>query len=146
MPIKVRAAKYSAIEAILKEFMRYSVKGGSPDKIITECIVVAIWSNGRLSDEAKILDAKTKKLISGLMRSGDLKGNLGETRFIYLPPGIKSKRILLAGAGEKKNFNGASANKLIISVLKACLKIEAASVHFCISSCEPSDRDRYLIA
>ena len=44
--------------------MRYSVKGGSPDKIVTECIVVSIWPNGSLSDEAKILDIKTKKLIS----------------------------------------------------------------------------------
>ena len=146
MSIKVRAAKYSAIEESLKEFMRYSVKGGSPDKIVTECIVVAIWGNGRLSDEAKILDTKTKKLISGLIRSGDLKGNLGETHLIYHPPGIKSRRILLAGAGEKKKFNGASANKLIISAFKACLKIESASIHFCINSCEPSDRDRYWIA
>ena len=100
--------------------MRYSVKGGSPDKIVTECIVVSIWRNGSLSDEAKILDIKTKKLISGLVNSGDASGNLGDTLLVYRPPNLSAKRILLAGAGDRKKFNASSAKKLIESVFKSC--------------------------
>ena len=35
--------------------MRYSVKTGSPEKISADCIVIAIWNKGALSDEAKKL-------------------------------------------------------------------------------------------
>ena len=126
--------------------MRYSVKGGSPDKIVTECIVVSIWRNGSLSDEAKILDIKTKKLISGLVNSGDASGNLGDTLLVYRPPNLSAKRILLAGAGDRKKFNASSAKKLIESVFKSCRKIEALSIHLCFSSCEPYDRDKHWLA
>ena len=85
--------------------MRYSVKGGSPDKIVAECIVVSIWGDGSLSEEAKILDAKTKKLISGLVNSGDASGNLGDTLLVYRPPNVSAKRILLVGAGDRKKFS-----------------------------------------
>ena len=126
--------------------MRYSVKGGSPDKIVTECIVVSIWGNGSLSDEAKILDIKTIKLISGLVNSGDASGNLGDTMLVYRPPNLSAKRILLAGAGDRKKFNASSAKKLIESVFKSCRKIDALSIHLCFSSCEPYDRDKHWLA
>jgi len=126
--------------------MRYSVKGGSPDKIVTECLVVSIWANARLSDEAKILDVKTKKLISVLVSEGDISGNLGETLIVHQPAGISAKRILLAGAGEKKKFCANSAKKFIESIFKGCSKLKASSIHLSIGDCEPNDRDRNWFA
>ena len=126
--------------------MRYSVKGGSPDRIVAECIVVLIWGDGSLSEEAKILDIKTKRLISGLVNSGDASGNLGDTLLLYRPPNVSAKRILLAGAGDRKKFSAFSARKLIESVFKRCRKIGASSIHLSLSSCEPRDSDRHWVA
>jgi len=126
--------------------MRYLIKGGSPDKIESDCIVVAVWDKGRLSNEAKILDLACNKLVSKLVRSGDITGKLGETRLIHNPPGIKAKRILIVGAGDKKKLNGASISKLLSTALKTSRKLSAKSLHFSIGSCEPNDRDKKWVA
>ena len=60
--------------------MRYSVKGGSPEKIVTDCLVVSIWANGKW---AKILDDKTKKLISVLV-SGATLAEIWERHLLYI--------------------------------------------------------------
>ena len=89
--------------------MRYSIKGGSPEKISADCIIVIIWRNGSLSEEAKLIDSASGKCISKITRSGDLSGNLGETQLIHNPIGIQAKRVLIVGGGKKKDFTASNA-------------------------------------
>lgn len=126
--------------------MKYQIKGGSPEKIHSDCIIVTIWDKGKLSDEAKILDSACDKLVSKLVRSGDITGKLGETRIIHNPTGVTAKRILLLGAGDKKKLDGVSISKLFSTALKVCRKLETKSLHFSISSCESKDRDKKWVA
>ena len=50
--------------------MRYSIKAGSPEKVNVDCLVVAIWNKGTLSDEAKQIDIAESITISKILKSG----------------------------------------------------------------------------
>lgn len=126
--------------------MRYSLKTGSPEKINVDCLVVAIWSKGTLSTEAKVIDASTKKTISKIIQSGDFTGKLAETQLLHNTNGVAAKRILLVGAGEKKKFDGKSAAKLLAAALKVTRKSQASSWHFALDSLETSNRDGNWVA
>ena len=121
--------------------MRYSVKAGSPEKISADCIVIAIWNKGTLSDEAKKIDAASGKTISKILQSGDFTGKLGETQLIHNPNGIAGKRVLLVGAGEKKKLDGKASAKLLSLALKITRKSQASSVHFALNSLGLKNRD-----
>ena len=126
--------------------MRYSIKAGSPEKISVDCLVVAIWNKGTLSDEAKQIDGAASKSISKILKSGDFIGKLGETQLIHNPAGISANRVLLVGAGDKKKLNGKTVSKLISSALKVTRRLQARSVHFALNSASISDRDGNWLA
>ncbi len=126
--------------------MRYTIKAGSPEKISADCLVVAIWNKGTLSDEAKQIDGAASKSISKILKSGDFIGKLGETQLIHNPAGISANRVLLVGAGDKKKMNGKTASKLISSALKVTRRLQARSVHFALNSASISDRDGNWLA
>ena len=72
--------------------MRYSIKAGSPEKVNVDCLVVAIWNKGTLSDEAKQIDIAASKTISKILKSGDLEFFLSKESKSEIPkkpiPGI----------------------------------------------------------
>ena len=66
--------------------MKYSIKSGSLEKLSTDCLVLAIWSKGNLSDEAKKIDAASGKSLSKIIKSGDFTGKLADTCLNIVPP------------------------------------------------------------
>ncbi len=126
--------------------MRYSVKANSLTTLNNDCLVVAVWGKGTLSDEARDLDRGTSKAISNLIKSGDFTGKIGQTQLLHNPAGIKAKRLLLVGAGTKSKFVAANAVKFIKAAARAVCKTQAASAHFALGSIEVKDRDAYWAA
>ena len=114
--------------------MKYSIKAGAIDKINSDCIVVVIWSKGRLSEEAQVADKLSNKGISKIVRSEDFTGKLGQTQLVYNPPGLKSKRLLLMGGGDSKKLHAKSAAAMLNAGLKAVFASNAVSVHFALAS------------
>ena len=126
--------------------MKYSIKSGSAVNITADCIVVMVWNKGSLSEEAKSVDAASAKLISGITKSGDFKGTLAETLLIHSPPGIKAKRLLLVGGGDRKKFSAKNAVKSLRAACATTAKIKAAHIHFALNSLEIIDRDPVWLA
>ncbi len=126
--------------------MKYSIKAGAVDKINTDCIVVVIWEKGAPSDEAKLADKATDKGISKIVGSEDFTGKLGETLTLYNPPGLKSKRLLLLGAGESKKLDAKSAAKMLKAGLTAAYKLKASSVHFSLASIEVKSENKLWLS
>ncbi len=116
--------------------MKYSIKAGAVDKIITDCIVVVVWNKGSLSNEAKLADKATDQGISKIVRTEDFTGKLGQTHTIYSPPGLKSKRLLLLGGGESKKLDAKSATKMLVAGLATAYELNGNSVHFSLASIE----------
>lgn len=126
--------------------MRYTIKAGSIANIATDCLVVAVWNKGSLSDEARELDQAANKALSNLIKSGDFSGKLGETLFLYNADEVKAKRILLVGAGLKSRFTAKHAQRLLKAAARVLSRSQASSAHFALGSAECKDRDAYWLA
>jgi leucyl aminopeptidase len=126
--------------------MKFSIKAGSAEKIKSDCLVVAVWSKGTLSDEARLIDNAGNKALSKLIRSGDFSGKLGEIHLIHNPAGSAAKRLILVGGGERRKLTAKNAAKFIAVSLKKAFSLHAGSVHFALASLELNDRNSSWLA
>ncbi|MGI9250651.1 MAG: leucyl aminopeptidase [Pseudohongiellaceae bacterium] len=110
-------------------------------KIGTDCVVVAVYSKGALSPEARAIDAACDKVLSKIIGSGDFSGKLGETLLLHNLAGVKAGRVLLAGAGDNKKFDAKACVKMLQASLSVLLKSQAKSVHFGLTSVKVKDRN-----
>ena len=126
--------------------MRYSIKSGAIEKIVADCLVVTAWSKSAFSAEANHLDKVSGKALSAVVKSGDFSGRLGETSLLYKAPGVRARRILLVGLGERKKLDARAAVKMLKATTKVVAKTQAESTHYAIASVEVTDRDAGWLA
>jgi leucyl aminopeptidase len=106
--------------------MEFIVKSGNPDKQRTACIVVGIFEPRRLSLAAEILDSATEKLISTILRRGDIEGKAGQTLLIHNhSEKAIADRLLLVGCGREREFGESQYNQTIISTVSVLNEIGA---------------------
>lgn len=84
--------------------MEFSIKISTPEKAKTSCLVAGIFESGSLSLTAASIDRASNGFVKAIVRSGDMQGKLGSSRFLYRVPGIKAERVLLVGLGKKEHF------------------------------------------
>ncbi len=89
--------------------MRFEISTQTAEKARTDLLVLPLFSDeGRLSPEAKRLDAALAGKISALRRGKDFSGEAGEQFVLFEPKGVAAKRLMLVGLGEKKKFDSDS--------------------------------------
>ena len=54
-----------------------------------------------------------------LRTSGEFTGKSGEIAVLHRPPGLAAKRLVLAGAGKKQDFDGAALRRAVASTVRA---------------------------
>jgi len=69
---------------------------------------------GRISE----LDAAAAGLLKKIVASGEVTGKALEFTLIHAPAGLKATRLLLAGAGKRDQFNGATLRKVAGAALR----------------------------
>ena len=84
--------------------MDFSIKAFSTKNGISQqktgCVVVGVYDNGKLTDEAKALDDKGS--LTAAVKSGDITGKAGSTLLLHRTAG-GAQRVLLAGLGAEDN-------------------------------------------
>ncbi len=99
--------------------MQYAIKNStSIIKQKEECLVVTVNSDKTQSNLIKELDQSTNDMISQLINSGDISGELGKTTFLYVTPNSTKQKILVVGCGQGKNFDINAAKKVIQAAIK----------------------------
>ena len=126
--------------------MKYAIKGGSIQKLATDCLVIPVFSKGTQSDAAKAINSGSKNTVNKLLKSGDFIAKPGDTRLLYHISGITAQRVLLVGAGERKKLDGKICSNLLNHASKAVCGSRASSVHFALDSLAPVDRDSSWLA
>ncbi len=71
----------------------------------TDCVVVAIFNDGELSNAAKDIDKQSSGAISALINTGDFTGSKNTVEVLYNLNGVETKRVMLAGCGDKEKFD-----------------------------------------
>lgn len=84
-----------------------------------DCLLLAVYQDKQLSAAADAVDQASQGAITACLGFDDFTGKAGETQMIYQADGIKAKRILLVGAGDKSSFDEFALNKATKSALKS---------------------------
>ena len=79
--------------------MKFTVNTPGATRQRTACAIVAIYSDGVLSDTAKALDKASGGMITGVVNNRDIRGQAGETLLLTHTGKLPCKRILLVGLG-----------------------------------------------
>lgn len=83
--------------------MRIVVKTERIEDIKADAVAIGLFEKEGF-ERYKGLDMAVDGLISGLIKRGEFKGKADEILFLIPPAGLKVKRILLLGLGEKEKF------------------------------------------
>ncbi|MEZ5537369.1 MAG: leucyl aminopeptidase [Thiolinea sp.] len=67
----------------------------------TDCVVVGVYKDGVLSGAAKQLDDSSQGKIKDFIALGDFSGEKDTSQLQYDLPGVKARRVLLVGLGDK---------------------------------------------
>ena len=102
--------------------MEFSIKQGNPEKLKSNCIVVGVFADGKLSTAAQMLDKVSKRTISSLVTSNDISGKSGSTLLLHKLTGIAAERILLVGLGKSSELSTQTALKILHATFTALNK------------------------
>ena len=99
--------------------MEFSIKQSSPEKQQSDCVVIGVYEDGKLSAAAQLLDKTAAHHLSDLIKRGDMKGKLGSTLMLHHVTHIVAERVLMVGLGKATEFS----SKQFLDVLRASLGI-----------------------
>jgi leucyl aminopeptidase len=96
--------------------MEIQTSNGRYAEADAHALVVAVFKDEK-ADEGflKELDAATGGLVRSILEAEELKGKEGETAYVHLPAsggGLKAKRLLLVGAGDRADYKLAQVSQL----------------------------------
>jgi len=95
--------------------VEFSIKQGIPEKQQSGCVVVGVYSDGKLSTAAQLLNKASKSALSELVKRGDMNGESASTLLLHKLPGITAERVLLVGLGKASEVNYKSS----LAILRA---------------------------
>ena len=99
-----------------------------PETLRSQCLVVPVFTGGKLSKAAMRLDKACGGLIRNIVKRGDIKGELADSLLIPSLEGIKAERVLLLGCGKGKKIADADFGKLLAAILKTISQFKDASL------------------
>jgi len=121
--------------------MKFNVKTINLKTQRTECIIAGVYIDGQLSSSAKKIDDASDRKISETIKSGDMKGEIGQTLILRKLQGLKADRVLLVGCGEQGELNTAGYFKLLKSAFAALKQTESKDATCCLTEISVLQRD-----
>ncbi|MGZ5270563.1 MAG: leucyl aminopeptidase [Ramlibacter sp.] len=121
--------------------MEFRVKGGSPWKQRTGCVVVGLYEGRKLSPAAAALDAASGQALGAIVQRGDLEGELGTTLLLHDVPDVACERVLLVGLGRKRDFHETSYRTALCAAVKALRTTGAGEATICLNELPVNGRD-----
>jgi len=108
-----------------------------------ECLVVGIFDESELSEEARAVDSASGGRLGQLVSRGDFPGRSGETLLVTDLPGLKATRVLLAGLGAQKTYGRKAFRKALNAAVTALARTRIASVAFAVARPSFKEVDDY---
>ena len=120
--------------------MEYGTKAGNPAKTRTQCVVVGVYEDNKLTDTATLLDKASKGHIRKVLKRGDIQGKTNQTLLLQDVPNVNSARVLLVGLGnsdaaDERRF--VSISRTAISRIK---QISAKHVLCCLLEAKAGEK------
>ncbi len=126
--------------------MKTALKTSNSVRLVTDCLVIAVAAKNKFSPEAKEIDIASGKRLSSVLENGDFDGSLGTSLMLQGLEGVKAKRVLLVGCGDKAKLSLKEARKLVVSIAKSLLSSQAKDAHLALASLALAGADHYWLA
>jgi leucyl aminopeptidase len=123
--------------------MRFEIWSKAIATLDVDCLVVGIFEEAQLTEEARELDAACGGRLRKLLARGDFPGKAAETLLIADLPGIEASRVLLAGLGPKKSYGRKVWRKAWTSAAAALAKTAVKSVALALARPDVEELDDY---
>jgi len=102
--------------------MKYGTRTGNAAKARTQCAIVGVFENVKLSPSARVLDKASKGYLTKVLKRGDISGKTNQTLVLHDVPNVGATRVLLVGLGNEADMNSAkyaSIAKTVLGKIKA---------------------------
>ena len=123
--------------------MFFEILGDAAEKITTECLVVGVEAEGKLSPTATKLDEVTQGAIKALINSGDFSGAAGDQHLLRNLPGLTSPRLLVVGLGKPDERKDRHYRKLVKGINQTISKLKLKSVAVALDGLASDHSDPY---
>lgn len=123
--------------------MQFEVYAKGLATLSVDCIVLGVYEDGEMSEEAGTIDSASSGLLKKLLGRGDFSGRSGETLLITDIPGISASRALLTGLGTRKSFGRKIWRRALSSALTAVLRTRIASIAVAVERPPGKELDDY---
>lgn len=100
--------------------MEYFTSVGSAARRVADAIIIGIYEKNKLSRAAEDIDAASGGEIRKLLKQGDLCDQPGVSRLLRNLPGVKARRIVVAGLGQPSELSVSQFRYALRSALE-CL-------------------------
>ncbi len=98
--------------------MEFSIKNDNPLKLQSDCVIIGVYEDKKLSDAAQSIDTASAGYLSNILKRGDFDGKTDATLILHNVPGTASERVLLVGLGKESDF----AEKQYCKAARASMK------------------------
>jgi leucyl aminopeptidase len=105
--------------------MEHFVVTASAARQRTDCAIVGVYEKGALSAAASDLDTRLGGVLTRLIKSGDVRGRLGETLLLAELKNSPCQRIVLVGLGTRDGFGRKQYRKAVAAAISLIIKTGA---------------------
>ncbi|HZT00933.1 MAG TPA: leucyl aminopeptidase [Steroidobacteraceae bacterium] len=123
--------------------MRFETWSKGIATLDVDCLVVGVFEDGELTEEARAVDAASGGRLKKLLGRGDFPGKPGETLLLADLPDLAASRVLLAGLGAKKGFSRKTWRKAWAAAIGTLQKTGIESVALAIERPAAKELDDY---
>ncbi len=120
--------------------MDHALKGGKPENVRTDCLILPVGPERELGATAKRLDALTDGRIERALARDDLGRGLGRTLLLTDPAELRAPRLLLVQVG-KPPLDAAGFRKLVRNAAAAVITTGAQDATLCLDDVDVKDHD-----
>ena len=113
--------------------MKFEIKHYDIFKQETDCLILAVVNGEEQSDQIKAFDQLTDNLVAKLIKSGDFKGNIGETLPLYHLSQVAAKKVLLVGIGNSQDNLLINIPKITKSIADQLACLNSKTVSYAVS-------------
>lgn len=121
--------------------MQFGTSFGNPAKTRTQCVLVGIYENNKLSKSAKLLDKESKGYLKKVISRGDISGKAGQALMLQDVPGITAPRVMLVGCGDIDTATGARYSQMLKTAVSTLKKSSATSAVCCLAETRAGKND-----
>ena len=99
--------------------MKYFTTTSKASRRAVDCVIVGVYSRGKLGIGAADIDAASKGHIRGLVKTGDVSAEAGKVCLLPDVPGVRARRVAVVGLGKPSALNASILRRALAAAIRA---------------------------